>query len=146
MAKISFGGVQEDVVTREEFTLEKAREVLKDEVIAVLGYGVQGPAQAANMRDNGFNVIVGQRSNSPSWDQAIEDGWVPGETLFSLTEAAEKGTIIQYLVSDAGQKLLWSQIEPCLKEGDALYFSHGFSVVYKEQTGVVPQNMWMSSS
>ena len=138
MAKISFGGVQEEVVTREEFTLEKAREVLKDEVIAVLGYGVQGPAQAANMKDNGFNVIIGQRANSPSWDQAIADGWVPGETLFSLTEAAERGTIIQYLVSDAGQKLLWPEIKNCLKEGDALYFSHGFSVVYKEQTGVVP--------
>jgi len=138
MAQISFGGVEEKVVTREEFTLEKAREVLKDEVIAVLGYGVQGPAQAANMRDNGFNVIIGQRSNSPSWEQAIADGWVPGETLFSLTEATEKGTIIQYLVSDAGQKLLWPEIKKCLKEGDALYFSHGFSIVYKEQTGVVP--------
>lgn len=138
MAQISFGGVLEEVVTREEFTLEKAREVLKDEVIAVLGYGVQGPAQAANMRDNGFNVIIGQRSNSPSWEQAIADGWVPGETLFSLTEATERGTIIQYLVSDAGQKLLWPEIKKHLKEGDALYFSHGFSVVYKEQTGVVP--------
>ncbi len=138
MAKISFGGVQEDVVTREEFSLEKAREVLKDEVVAVLGYGVQGPAQAANMKDNGFNVIIGQRSNSPSWDQAIANGWVPGETLFSLTEATTRGTIIQYLVSDAGQKLLWPEIKSCLKKGDALYFSHGFSIVYKEQTGVVP--------
>ena len=138
MAKISFGGVQEEIVTREEFTLTKAREVLKDEVIAVLGYGVQGPAQAANMKDNGFNVIIGQRSNSPSWDQAIADGWVPGETLFSLTEATKRGTIIQYLVSDAGQKLLWPDIKECLKEGDALYFSHGFSIVYKEQTGVIP--------
>lgn len=138
MAKLMFGNVEEEVVTREEFPLEKAREVLKDEIVAVLGYGVQGPAQALNMRENGINVIVGQRSGTASWDKAIEDGWVPGETLFSLTEAAKRGTMIQYLVSDAGQKLLWPEIEPCLNPGDALYFSHGFSIVYKEQTGVVP--------
>jgi ketol-acid reductoisomerase len=138
MAKLVFGGVEEEVVTRDEFPLEKARETLKDEVVAVLGYGVQGPAQALNMRDNGINVIVGQRSGTPSWDKAIEDGWVPGETLFSLTEAAQRGTMIQYLVSDAGQKLLWPEVKACLKPGDALYFSHGFSIVFKEQTGVIP--------
>ena len=138
MAKLVFGGVEENIVTREEFPLEKAREVLKNEVVAVLGYGVQGPAQALNMRENGINVIVGQRSGTPSWDKAIEDGWVPGETLFSLTEAAKRGTMIQYLVSDAGQKLLWSEIKACLNPGDALYFSHGFSIVFKEQTGVIP--------
>jgi ketol-acid reductoisomerase len=138
MAKLVFGGVEEEVVTREEFPLEKAREVLKNEVVAVLGYGVQGPAQALNMRENGINVIVGQRSGTASWDKAIEDGWVPGETLFSLTEAAQRGTMIQYLVSDAGQKLLWADIKPCLNPGDALYFSHGFSIVFKEQTGVIP--------
>ena len=138
MAKLVFGGVEENIVTREEFPLEKAREVLKNEVVAVLGYGVQGPAQALNMRENGINVIVGQRSGTPSWDKAIEDGWVPGETLFSLTEAAKRGTMIQYLVSDAGQKLLWPEIKACLAPGDALYFSHGFSIVFKEQTGVIP--------
>lgn len=58
---MNFGGVIEEVMTREEFPLEKAREVLKNETIAVLGYGVQGPGQACNLRDNGFNVIVGQR-------------------------------------------------------------------------------------
>jgi ketol-acid reductoisomerase len=138
MAKLVFGGVEEEVVTRDEFPLEKARETLKDEVVAVLGYGVQGPAQALNMRDNGINVIVGQRSGTPSWDKAIEDGWVPDETLFSLTEAAQRGTMIQYLVSDAGQKLLWPEVKACLNPGDALYFSHGFSIVFKEQTGVIP--------
>jgi len=138
MAKLVFGGVEEEIVTREEFPLEKAREVLKDEVVAVLGYGVQGPAQALNMRENGINVIIGQRSGTASWDKAIEDGWVPGETLFSLTEAAKRGTMIQYLVSDAGQKLLWPEIKACLNPGDALYFSHGFSIVFKEQTGVIP--------
>ena len=138
MAKINFGGVEENVVTREEFPLSKAQEVLKDEVVAVLGYGVQGPAQALNMRDNGINVIIGQRENSHSWDKAVSDGWVPGETLFDLEEATRRGTIIQFLVSDAGQKMTWPKIKECLKPGDALYFSHGFGIVYADQTGIVP--------
>jgi ketol-acid reductoisomerase len=138
MAKIDFGGVLEDVVTRDEFPLEKAREVLKDEVVAVLGYGVQGPAQALNMRDNGIKVIVGQREGTKNWEKAIADGWVPGETLFSIEEAAERGTVIQYLLSDAGQRAQWSKIVECLNEGDMLYFSHGFSVTFKDDTGVIP--------
>ncbi|MEW6285788.1 MAG: ketol-acid reductoisomerase [Chloroflexota bacterium] len=138
MAKINFGGVEEEVVTREEFSLERAREVLKNEVVAVIGYGVQGPAQAMNMRDNGINVIVGQRAGTKNWEKALADGWVPGETLFSIEEAAERGTIVQYLLSDAGQRNQWSRIVECLNEGDMLYFSHGFSVTYKEDTGVVP--------
>ena len=138
MAKMNFGGVEETVVTREEFTLEKAREVLKNEVVAVLGYGVQGPAQALNMKDNGINVIVGQRKGSANWDKAVEDGWVEGETLFSLEEAAERGTVIQYLLSDAGQKAQWPTLGEMLSEGDMLYFSHGFGVTYRDQTGIVP--------
>ena len=139
MTKISFGGVVEDVVTREEFTLEKAEQVLADEVVAVLGYGVQGPAQALNLRDNGVKVIVGgSPRRKRSWEKACEDGWVPGETLFPWTEAVERSTIVQYLVSDAGQMTLWPTIEPHLAEGDALYFSHGFAVVYNDQTGVKP--------
>jgi ketol-acid reductoisomerase len=139
MAQIDFGGVTEKVVTREEFPLSKAREVLKDEVVAVIGYGVQGPAQALNMKDNGINVIIGQAPEFRNdWDRAVADGFVPGVTLFTVEEAAKKGTIIQYLVSDAAQRLLWPQIKPCLTAGKALYFSHGFSVTYKEHTGVVP--------
>ena len=139
MAKLNFGGVEENVVTREEFPLSKAQEVLKDEVIAIIGYGVQGPAQALNLRDNGINVIVGQAPEfKEDWDKAVNDGFVPGETLFPIEEAAEKATVIQYLVSDAAQRTVWPVLEPCLKEGDALYFSHGFSVTYKEQTGVIP--------
>lgn len=138
MAKIDFGGVIEQVVTRDEFPLERARQVLKDEVVAVLGYGVQGPAQALNMRDNGIHVIVGQRQGTASWDKALQDGWVPGATLFSIEEAAERGTILQYLVSDAAQMTLWPRVQPHLKPGDALYFSHGFAIVYSDQTGVVP--------
>ena len=138
MAKINFGGIEEEVITSEEFSLEKAREVLKDEIVAVLGYGVQGPGQALNMKDNGINVIVGQREKSNSWDRAVQDGFVPGETLFPIEEAARKGTVIQYLLSDAGQVAVWPVIKECLDEGDALYFSHGFSIVYKDQTGIIP--------
>ena len=138
MAKIKFGNVEETVITREEFPLEKAQDVLKDEVVAVIGYGVQGPAQALNMKENGVNVIVGQRKPSPNWDKALADGWVPGETLFPIEEAAERGTVVQYLLSDAGQHLQWGNIKGKLHEGDALYFSHGFSVTYSDQTGVVP--------
>ena len=139
MARLDFGGTMETVVTREEFPLEKAREVLKDETVAVLGYGVQGPAQAMNMRDNGVRVIVGQRPEEKDyWEKAVADGWKKGETLFPLEEAAERGTIVQYLISDAGQMAFWPRLKPHLKPGDALYFSHGFSIVYKKQTGVVP--------
>ena len=138
MAQINFGGVEEKVVTREEFPLEKAREVLRDETIAVIGYGVQGPGQSLNLKDNGFNVIVGQREGSKSWDKAVADGWVPGETLFGIEEAARRATIIQYLLSDAGQIAVWPTIEKHLGPGKALYFSHGFGITYKERTGIVP--------
>lgn len=138
MAKINFGGIEEEVITSEEFSLGKAREVLKDEIVAVLGYGVQGPGQALNMKDNGINVIVGQREKSKSWDRAVADGFVPKETLFPIEEAAGKGTVIQYLLSDAGQVAVWPNIKKCLDDGNALYFSHGFSIVYKDQTGIVP--------
>ena len=135
MAKMIFGGVEENVVTREEYPLAKALETLKDETIAIIGYGVQGPGQSLNLRDNGFNVIVGQRKNSKSWDKAVEDGWVPGETLFEIEEACQKATIIEYLLSDAGQISVWPTIKPYLTPGKALYFSHGFGITYKERTG-----------
>jgi ketol-acid reductoisomerase len=138
MAKIDFSGIEEEVVTQQEFSLEKAKQVLKDETVAVLGYGVQGMAQSLNMRENGIHVIVGSRPEGGSWEKAKKDGWVPGKTLFSLEEAGERGTVLQYLVSDAGQKLMWPKIKPCLKKNDALYFSHGFAIVYKDQTGVIP--------
>ncbi len=139
MAKMDFGGVKEEVITRKEFPLSKARRVLKNETIAVLGYGVQGPAQALNMGDNGFNVIIGQAKQfKKDWDRAVADGWKPGKTLFDIEEAAQRGTIIQMLVSDAAQKAIWPKVKKCLNEGDALYFSHGFSIVYRDQTKVIP--------
>ena len=134
---MNFGGVEETVVTRDEFPLEKAREVLKNETIAVIGYGVQGPGQSLNLRDNGFNVIVGQRAGK-TYDKAVADGWVPGETLFSIEEACERATIIQVLLSDAAQIACWPTIKKYLTPGKALYFSHGFAVTYKERTGIIP--------
>ena len=134
---MNFGGVIEEVMTREEFPLEKAREILKDETIAVLGYGVQGPGQSQNLRDNGFNVIVGQRQGK-TYDKAVADGWVPGKTLFSIEEAAEKGTIVMCLLSDAAVMSVWPTINKCLKAGKALYFSHGFAITWSDRTGCVP--------
>lgn len=134
---MNFGGIDETVITREEFPLSKARDVLKDETIAILGYGVQGPGQSLNLRDNGFNVIVGQREGK-TYDKAVKDGWIPGETLFSIEEAAERGTIICCLLSDAAVLSVWPTIKKCLKPGDALYFSHGFAITWPDRTGVVP--------
>jgi len=139
MALIDFGGVKEEVVTRKEFSMAKARKVLKNETIAVIGYGVQGPAQALNMRDNGLNVIVGQAKRfRKDWNRAKKDGWVPGKTLFDIEEAVQRGTIVKMLVTDAGQKAIWPVVKKNLNPGDALYFSHGFSIVYGDQTKVIP--------
>ena len=138
MAKLNFGGTIENVVTRDEFPLEKAQGVLRDEVVAVIGYGVQGPGQALNQRENGINVIVGQRKNSKSWDKAQRDGFVPGESLFEIEEALKRGTIICYLLSDAAQIKLWPTVKKHLTPGKALYFSHGFGITYKEQTKIQP--------
>ena len=138
MAEFNFGGTVEDVITSDEFSLQKAREILENETIAVLGYGVQGPGQALNLRDNGIRVIVGQREGGKTWERAVADGFVPGETLFPLEEAAQKATIMQNLLSDAGQVVTWPQIKACLNSGDALYFSHGFGIVFKDQTQIIP--------
>jgi ketol-acid reductoisomerase len=139
MAIINFGGVKEEVVMRSEFPMEKARKVLKNETIAIIGYGVQGPGQSLNMKDNGFNVIIGQSKDfMQDWNRAVKDGWKPGKDLFEIEEAAKHGTIIEMLVSDAAQKQIWPTIKRQLKPGKALYFSHGFSIVYKDQTKIIP--------
>ena len=137
MAKLNFGGVEETVITREEFPLEKAREILKDETIAVIGYGVQGPGQSMNLRDNGFNVIVGQRPGA-TFDKAVADGWIPGETLFGIEEACEKASIVMCLLSDAAVMSVWPNIKKYMTAGKALYFSHGFAITWSDRTGVVP--------
>jgi len=138
MATINFGGVNETVITRDEFPLEKAKETLQHEVIAVIGYGVQGPGQSLNLRDNGFNVIVGQRKGGKSWEKALADGWIEGETLFDIEEACDNATIIQYLLSDAGQIEAWDTVKKHLTAGKTLYFSHGFGITFNEKTGIVP--------
>lgn len=137
MAEMNFGGTTETVVTNKEFTLEKAREVLKNETIAVIGYGIQGPGQACNLRDNGFNVIVGQREGK-TYQKAVEDGWVPGKTLFPIEEAVKRGSIVCMLLSDAGQIAVWPTVKPLLTAGKTLYYSHGFAINWQDRTGVVP--------
>src|SRR5689334_5969588 len=138
MREIKVGDVAETVFERSDYPPEKIKQILANEVVAVLGYGVQGRGQSLNMKDNGVTVIVGQREKTKSWDLAVQDGWVPGQTLFPLEEAARRGTVVQYLLSDAGQKDFWPKLKPLLTKGKALYFSHGFSIVYKDQTGVIP--------
>lgn len=138
MRQIKIGNNSETVVERADFPPERLKAILGKETVAVLGYGVQGRGQSQNMRDNGVNVIVGMRQGGKGWDLAVQDGWVPGKTLVSIEDAVKQGTIIQYLLSDAGQKEQWPTIKPLLTAGKALYFSHGFSIVFKDQTGVVP--------
>jgi ketol-acid reductoisomerase len=138
MVKINFGGVSEEVVTREEYPLEKALKTLGEETIAVIGYGVQGPGQALNLRDNGFNVIVGQRKGTESWEKALEDGWEEGKNLFPIEEACQKGTMLFFLLSDAGQIAVWPTVKANLSEGKTLYFSHGFGITFNDQTGIIP--------
>ena len=140
MAKINFGGTLEEVVTREEHPLSQAVEYLKNDTIAIIGYGVQGPGQSLNLKDNGFNVIIGQRKNSKSWDKALSDGWVEGVNLCEIEDACKRGTIIQYLLSDAGQIQMWPVVKKHLTTGKTLYFSHGFGITYKDQTNIIPPN------
>src|SRR5579872_5571436 len=122
MREIQVGDVTETVVERSDYPPERLREILGPETVAVLGYGVQGRGQSLNMKDNGVKVIVGQREKSKSWDLATQDGWVPGQTLFPMEEAARRGTVHQYLRSDAGQKEQWPKLKPLLTKGKALYF------------------------
>merc|ERR1712225_25116 len=133
---LDFAGTKETVYERADWPVPKLQEYFKNDTLALIGYGSQGHGQGLNARDNGLNVIVGVRKDGESWKQALEDGWVPGKTLFPIEEALEKGTIIMNLLSDAAQSQTWSQIKPYIKKGKTLYFSHGFSVVFKEDTKV----------
>ncbi|WP_185877433.1 ketol-acid reductoisomerase [Blattabacterium cuenoti] len=136
--KIKFGSIEENIITRKEFPLQKSKNILKNEIISVLGYGVQGPGQSLNLRDNGFTVIVGQRKNSKSWNKAIKDGWIEGKNLFSLEEASERGTILMYLLSDAGQISFWPTLVKYLTKNKSLYFSHGFGLTFQKKTNIYP--------
>ncbi|EIE85923.1 hypothetical protein RO3G_10633 [Rhizopus delemar RA 99-880] len=134
---LDFGGTQETVYERSDVPKEKLLETFKDDTIAVLGYGPQGRGQALNLRDNGVNVIIGQREGK-TYQQAIDEGWVPGKNLFPVLDAVDKGTVVMNLLSDAYQKEIWPQMKPLITPGKTLYFSHGFSIVYKDQTNIVP--------
>ncbi len=135
---IDFAGTKEDVYEREDWPRERFLDYFKDDTLALIGYGSQGHGQGLNLRDNGVNVLVGVRKNGTSWKQAQEDGWVPGENLFDVEEAVKRGSIVMNLLSDAAQSQTWPQVAPLLTKNKTLYFSHGFSVVYKDQTGVIP--------
>ena len=101
---------------------------LKNETISVIGYGIQGAAQASNLKDSGLNVIVGLRKGGSSWQKALDDG----HTVMEVSEAAEQSDIIHILVPDMEQpKLYEEQIASHLKEGNALGFSHGLVINYQ---------------
>ncbi|TID28322.1 hypothetical protein CANINC_002499 [Pichia inconspicua] len=138
LKKINFAGVEEVVHERADWPREKLLEYFKNDTMALIGYGSQGYGQGLNLRDNGLNVIIGVREGGASWKAAIEDGWVPGENLFPIKEAIAKGTIIMNLLSDAAQSATWPELKPLITEGKTLYFSHGFSPVFKELTKVDP--------
>ncbi len=98
--------------------------VLKGKTIAIIGYGSQGHAQAQNLRDSGLNVIIGLRQGR-SWEQAKNDGF----EVFTVDEAARRADVVQILMPDETQaKVYKEQIEPNLKKGAALMFSHGFNI------------------
>ena len=137
MKELNINGYKEQIVERSDYPIEQCKEILNNKTTAILGYGPQGRGQGLNMRDQGFNVIIGLR-RGPSWEKALEDGWVENENLFEINEATKKGDIIQFLLSDAGQIQAWPDVKKNLSEGDTLYFSHGFGVVFHADTNIIP--------
>ena len=119
---IDFGGVTETVYERSDFPIPKVLSTFKGETLAMLGYGSQGRGQALNARDNGLNGISGLREGGAgsSWAAAVADGWVPGKTLFPILEAAKRGTVIMFMLSDAGQKAEWPALKPFVTPGKTL--------------------------
>ncbi|KAJ1982104.1 Bifunctional acetohydroxyacid reductoisomerase [Dimargaris cristalligena] len=135
---LDFGGTKETVYERADYPKEKLQQIFGKDTMAVLGYGPQGRGQSLNMRDNGLKVIIGTRKDGRSWKKALEDGWTPGKDLFPIEEACQQGTVIMNLLSDAAQVHTWPTIKKHLTAGKTLYFSHGFGVVYRDQTNIVP--------
>jgi ketol-acid reductoisomerase len=107
------------------YETDASLEPLRDELVAVLGYGSQGRAQALNLRDSGLAVCVGLRKGGPSWERAVEDGMEVHET----ETAAELGDVIQMLLPDELQPSAYERsVRPALREGKTLLFSHGFNI------------------
>jgi ketol-acid reductoisomerase len=133
-----FADTNEEVLKCTDYPLNKVKTYFKDTTFSIIGYGPQGRAQALNLKDNGLNVIIGLRPGN-SYDQALKDGFIPNKNLYQVEEAVSNGNIIMNLLSDAGQSITWNKsILPNLNKKQTLYFSHGFSVVYKDKTGVIP--------
>ena len=137
MKELDINGFKELIIERSDYPIEKCKQILNNDVTAILGYGPQGRGQGLNMRDQGFNVILGLRKGA-SWEKAVEDGWVEGKDLFEIGEAAKKGSIIQFLLSDAGQIQAWPLVKKNLNDGDTLYFSHGFGIIFHKHTKIIP--------
>jgi ketol-acid reductoisomerase len=104
------------------------RKALKGARIAILGYGSQGRAHALNLKDSGFDVVVGLRKGGASWRKARRDGLEVAEP----TAAAASADLIAMLVPDLAQKALYQQIRKSLKKGAALLFAHGFNIHFKQ--------------
>lgn len=137
ISSLTINDINEQIIERKDYPIKKCQEILNNKTISVVGYGPQGRGQALNLRDNGFNVNLGLRSGK-SYQQALEDNWIPGENLFSIEESVDRSNIIQYLLSDAGQVSQWNNIYPYLSENKVLYFSHGFGIVYSDKTEIKP--------
>jgi ketol-acid reductoisomerase len=134
---IKIGNFKELVSTKKLFTIDKSKNILKNEVSSFIGYGPQGRSQSLNMRDQGYNAIIGVRKG-PSWDKALNDGWIENKNLFNIEEACHNGTIIHYLLSDAGQSKVFPKIKNYLTKNKSLYFSHGFGMIYNKHTNINP--------
>ena len=114
MKELDINGFKELIIERSDYPIESCKKILDNKTTAILGYGPQGRGQGLNMRDQGFDVILGLRKGE-SWDKAIGDGWLEGENLFEIEEATKRGTIIQFLLSDAGQIQAWPTVKENLK-------------------------------
>ena len=137
MKELNINGYKEQIIERSDYPIEQCKQILNGKCTAILGYGPQGRGQGLNMRDQGFNVILGLR-RGPSWDKAVDDGWIESKNLFEIEEATKRGTIIQFLLSDAGQIHAWQTVKENLNEGDTLYFSHGFGIIFNKDTKIIP--------
>ena len=101
--------------------------ILEDKKIVILGYGSQGRAHALNLKDSGFNVVVGLRGNGASWDKAISDGLDVNEP----NDAVKDASIVMFLTPDMTQENIYKNIEQSIEKDAAIVFAHGFNIHYK---------------